>query len=589
MKRFRFPALLLALTLCLCSLPALAESAAAAGLGEAMPDFTVATIDGGTFTLSEALKEKDMVLINLWATWCGPCRMEFPYMEEAYEQYKDRVAVIALSVEPEDTREKLVAFAADNGLTFPIANEGDLGLGDLYAYEGIPTSLVVDRFGNLVFREVGSQPSVSAFTHLFDYFLSDGYTESRVLDGPVPVIPAVMPTDEAALSAAANAEGGSLVFRNPEDSYVWPVLVEEEAQGRSSLVSSNWGEDNSTCAVLADVSAAAGDALAFEFYTSTEAACDLLTVTVDGEIVKRFGGEHDWTQWALPLSEGDHEIAFRYVKDMMVAGGEDLVKIDNVRLVSGEEAAALLAALPVYPTADAFSLTVTDENAREIVFDDPDDILEDNLAVQSFWIVPADTFHVQALVTPDIDPEAAFFYAPFEGTQTALSESLTETGYAASAAVNAMASNGYPYAVLNFYPFPEASSADAIRGVMVFPNAENVTEFVKLVAASGTWLSWSYADEAEAGGQAVPGISEYTVTFVDQNGAPVPGCIVNFCTDEACMPVVANENGVAVFSGAPYAYHLQVIKVPAGYEFDTAQEFYADEAGGALSFTVTKK
>ena len=75
MKHFRWTlALMLALTLCLTS-AAWAESPAAGHLGEVLPDFTVDTIDGGTFTLSEALAEKDMVLINLWASWCGPCAM----------------------------------------------------------------------------------------------------------------------------------------------------------------------------------------------------------------------------------------------------------------------------------------------------------------------------------------------------------------------------------------------------------------------------------------------------------------------------------------------------------------------------------
>ena len=76
----------------------LAVSAAAAEedyLGKPLADFTAETIGGGSFTLSEALKEKELVIINLWATWCGPCGMEFPYMEEVYEQYQDRVEIIA--------------------------------------------------------------------------------------------------------------------------------------------------------------------------------------------------------------------------------------------------------------------------------------------------------------------------------------------------------------------------------------------------------------------------------------------------------------------------------------------------------------
>ncbi len=79
------------------------------------------------------------------------------------------------------------------------------------------------------------------------------------------------------------------------------------------------------------------------------------------------------------------------------------------------------------------------------------------------------------------------------------------------------------------------------------------------------------------------------VKFVDQDGEPVPGCVINFCTDETCVPTFADEEGIAVFEGMPYAYHLQVIKVPEGYSFDTAYEFYVDEeAGGTMTVTVQK-
>lgn len=145
-------------------------------LGEAMPDFTVETIDGGSFTLSEALEDHDMVLINLWATWCVYCELEFPYLQEAYERYGDRVAVIALSLEPGDTMEVMSAFAAEKGLTFPIGSELGLGLAEMFEVQGIPMSIVVDRFGDIAYAQAGAMPDAEAFCSMFEYFLNEDYS-----------------------------------------------------------------------------------------------------------------------------------------------------------------------------------------------------------------------------------------------------------------------------------------------------------------------------------------------------------------------------------------------------------------------------
>ena len=76
-------------------------------LGKPFMDFTAADTEGNTFTLSEALKDHEAVLLNIWATWCGPCQSEFPDLEKAYQQYKDKVAFIALSYDDGDTNEKI--------------------------------------------------------------------------------------------------------------------------------------------------------------------------------------------------------------------------------------------------------------------------------------------------------------------------------------------------------------------------------------------------------------------------------------------------------------------------------------------------
>ena len=115
----RFAALILCMAMmlaALCAGGACEEAFGTSFLGKPFPDFTVTDTEGNTFTLSEALKDHEAVLINFWATWCRPCNHEFPYLNEAYEKYRDRVAFIALSKENKDTTEKIAAFKKEKPL-----------------------------------------------------------------------------------------------------------------------------------------------------------------------------------------------------------------------------------------------------------------------------------------------------------------------------------------------------------------------------------------------------------------------------------------------------------------------------------------
>ena len=71
-----------------------AEEAKDDFLGKPFPDFTVTDTEGNSFTLSEALKDHEAVLVNLWATWCPPCEREFPDLNDVYGRYGDRVAAL---------------------------------------------------------------------------------------------------------------------------------------------------------------------------------------------------------------------------------------------------------------------------------------------------------------------------------------------------------------------------------------------------------------------------------------------------------------------------------------------------------------
>ena len=557
-------------------------------LGQPFPDFTVQTVDGGTFTLSEALKDHDMVLVNFWATWCYYCELEFPFLEEAYGQYSDRVAVIALSGEPTDTDEVLGEYARSHGLTFPIGNGTDTGLVETYSYQGFPTSVVVDRFGNVAFIEVGAMDAAERFAALFEYFLRDDYTQTEVLNGLPPMRPNVERASEEALSAAGNAVGGTLALRNPEDGAVWPMLPDEDG-GRKALVSTNAGSDSSRAAVCFDVNAAGGDVLAFDFRTSLEAVYDALFVEVDGEVVKRFTGEHDWTTWALPLSAGEHTVVMGCEKDAQSAEGEDRIWIGGIRLARGDEAAQLLAVLPESPAAEVFEVRLPGEGVREIAFEDSEGILTQVLGTETGWMVNGDQLTVDVALTAGSDPETAHvMYA--DGETHSIGEFLKDDG--SGYAMPVPLSEG-SYTAFAVFPSMERS-LEAGKIFALFPDEAAVESIVKYLAAYGFEIGWHYADEggAEAEAPAEDGNgaeAAYTVHVVDQNGDPVPGVSVTFCTDDRCELAEGGDDGTITYAGEPFAYHIQVVDWPEGYDFDDSQEIYTEAATSELTLEFVRE
>ena len=183
MKKF----LVLLLSIMLLTSIATAEEQADDILGKPFPDFTATDTEGNTFTLSEVLKDHEAVLINFWATWCSPCMREFPFLNEAYQKYSDRVAFIALSKEKKDTIEKIAEYRKVNGISFPMGRDEDL---TLYKYlggeESVPKTVVVDRFGNAVFLHAGMLKKTQEVERVLDPLLGDDYKETTVMNG-IPV------------------------------------------------------------------------------------------------------------------------------------------------------------------------------------------------------------------------------------------------------------------------------------------------------------------------------------------------------------------------------------------------------------------
>lgn len=120
--------------------------------GNKAPDFTAELIDGSTVTLSD-FKGKP-VIINFWATWCGPCVKEMPAFERLKENYGDEIGILAVNCgEDADT---IKDFADANGYTFPIALDEEYQVSMLYPTNSIPYTVVIDGNGKVTHVSSGA-------------------------------------------------------------------------------------------------------------------------------------------------------------------------------------------------------------------------------------------------------------------------------------------------------------------------------------------------------------------------------------------------------------------------------------------------
>ena len=152
---------------------AFAETGIGVEPGQAMPDFTVSLTDGTTATLSELLKDKNLVVLNIFASWCGPCEREFPEMEAVYQANSDHMVIISVSGDPGDTMEMISDYKAGHSLSFPMGLAGDAL--DFLTIPGFPTSIFIDRSGNVGFIKVGAFASQEDFEGKVNTFLSADY------------------------------------------------------------------------------------------------------------------------------------------------------------------------------------------------------------------------------------------------------------------------------------------------------------------------------------------------------------------------------------------------------------------------------
>ncbi len=126
------------------------------------PDFTLDTLDGNKVNLSE-LRGK-IVVVNMWTTWCPPCRAETPALEKAYEQYRDSgLVILGVNLTNQDSMTDVKSFVQEFKLTYPVLLDRNGSVSDyMYQIKGLPSTFFISRTGIIRTVVVGG-PMSEAF------------------------------------------------------------------------------------------------------------------------------------------------------------------------------------------------------------------------------------------------------------------------------------------------------------------------------------------------------------------------------------------------------------------------------------------
>ena len=122
------------------------NSQASVQLASNAPDFTLRSANGVNLRLQE--QRGQVVLLNFWATWCGPCRQELPHLNRIYDKYRS-AGFVLLGVNIDDDPRLATELASKLGLKFPVLLDGDKKVSRVYDMSAMPATLVIDRDGRV--------------------------------------------------------------------------------------------------------------------------------------------------------------------------------------------------------------------------------------------------------------------------------------------------------------------------------------------------------------------------------------------------------------------------------------------------------
>jgi len=142
-----------------CAISSVLMPVARAAAPAPAPDFTLPARDGGNVRLSDLRGQ--VVMINFWATWCGPCRQEMPLLQQIQAKYEPLgFTLVGINVEPDSAA--AITWLKQVSVSFPILFDQKNAVAEQFGVQGMPSSVFVDRAGNVRYVHRGYQPGDEA-------------------------------------------------------------------------------------------------------------------------------------------------------------------------------------------------------------------------------------------------------------------------------------------------------------------------------------------------------------------------------------------------------------------------------------------
>ncbi|MDP8323356.1 MAG: TlpA disulfide reductase family protein [Candidatus Stygibacter australis] len=124
---------------------------------EKIPDFSLENAEGNEISLYGTLNDSTVVIVDFWATWCGPCRLELPHLDSLHTKY-DNVEVLAITTDGRRTMQKAKDYIAKKGYSFTILMDSRNEVQRLLEVDAIPETFIIAPDGEIHYRHTGYKP-----------------------------------------------------------------------------------------------------------------------------------------------------------------------------------------------------------------------------------------------------------------------------------------------------------------------------------------------------------------------------------------------------------------------------------------------